>query len=65
MPLTSREVQKELDRLGAQPATTEDWRDLYELIQTYERRRLTRAILASPRRADLIEAIRLLALGAM
>jgi hypothetical protein len=61
MPMTEREVVKELDRLNALPATKEDWRDLYETIEAYKRRCLARAIAASPTREPLVAAIRELA----
>lgn len=56
--MTEREVLRELDRLQAQPATKDDWRDLYETIEAYKRRCLARAIAASPQCKNLIAAIR-------
>jgi len=59
--MTQRDVLKELARLAEQPATTEDWRDLYETIEAYKERCLARAIAASPQREALVAAIRMFA----
>lgn len=56
--MTPREVLKELARLEALPNSVEDWRDLYETIEAYQRRCLARRVAA---RADLCAAIRALA----
>jgi hypothetical protein len=61
--MTEREVMRELDRLAAQPATKDDWLDLYETIEAYKQRCLARAIAACPQREALLSAIAVLAGG--
>lgn len=56
--MTDRELEQEWQRLQILPATTADWRDLYETIEAYKQRCLARAIAASPRRDELVAAIR-------
>lgn len=59
--MTERDVLRELDRLRALPTSKEDWRDLHDTIDAYQRRCLARAIAASPQRDELVAAIRHLA----
>jgi hypothetical protein len=59
--MDERELLKELNHLQALPATREDWRDLAETIDAYQRRCLARAIVAAPRRAAIIATIKTLA----
>ena len=61
--MTERELVKELGRLQNLPTTVEDWRDLYETIEAYQRRCLARAIAASPQRAEIVAMIKILASG--
>ncbi len=56
--MTERDLVRALDAMREQPPTVDDWRDLYQTIEDYMRRRLARAIVASPNRAELVEAIR-------
>jgi DNA-binding transcriptional regulator YdaS (Cro superfamily) len=63
MPIDTRALVKELDRLAVQPASVEDWRDLYETIEAYKLRCLARAIAGSAQRSDLVAAIQVLAEG--
>jgi len=41
--------------------TVDDWRDLYETIEAWQRRRIVRAIVAHPQRDQLVAMIRTLA----
>jgi hypothetical protein len=59
--MTERELLKELARLQQLPASTDDWRDLSETIDAYQRRCLARAIVASPRREEIVATIKQLA----
>jgi hypothetical protein len=59
--MTERELRQELRRLQQQPASVDDWRDLYETLEAYQRRCLARAIAAAPRREEIIATIKTLA----
>jgi hypothetical protein len=61
MAMTHREVLRELARLEALPNSVDDWKDLYETLETYKQRCLARRVAASPQRDDLVAAIRELA----
>jgi hypothetical protein len=59
--MEEREVVKELTRLQNLPTTKDDWQDLHETIEAYQRRCLARAIARSERRVELVATIRRLA----
>jgi hypothetical protein len=61
--VTDRELMKALAALDQEPNTKEDWRDLYETIEAYQRRRLARAIARHPDRRALTRAIKVRAEG--
>lgn len=59
--MTERELLATVARLGAQPRSKADWLDLHETIEAYQQRCLARAIVDSPNRDELVEAIRVAA----
>lgn len=61
--MNKRALVKELARLATREPTTEDWRDLYETIEAYNRRCLARAIARSPQRDEIVALIKALANG--
>lgn len=60
--LARSRMTKEQQQLWASVDTTaltkEDWRDLHETIEAFERRRLVRAITRHPKRTQLVDMIR-------
>jgi hypothetical protein len=59
--MTERELLHLLAVLDREENTIEDWRDLYETIEAYKRRRLARAIARHPQREEIVATIRALA----
>ena len=59
--LQERQLIEMLNDLDAQPNTTADWRDLYETVEAYKKRRLCRAIDTSPKRDEILASIQRLA----
>ena len=56
--MTDKILMQELARLQAQSTSAEDWRDLYETLEAYQRRCLARAIVNSTQRDVLVAEIR-------
>lgn len=54
----TKEQRQLWESVDAAVMTKDDWRDLHEMIEAFERRRTARAIARHPKRAQLIEMIR-------
>lgn len=57
----TKEQRQLWDSIDATAMSKDDWRDLHETIEAFERRRTARAIARHPQRAQLVEMIRTLA----